>query len=203
MRHFAQITQTHHHAPIEGLSQEERKDKIKAEAHSHREQVNHSLKILRTTTSNPEKRTHVQIVKERLSIITKLTKKYSFVTVSLNSLSKVEHEIHKAEISLKEELKIPNPAELITEIKKMKEAGQYRQVESLLIHCITSSEESTTFGAPVWYYEQLAEVFHLQDAYAKEVATIERYLRKEVGPNQSRSKLYKMLDEARKLSPTK
>lgn len=180
--------------------------KIKAEASHHTNMVNNSLKVLRSTDCPSQKRTHLQIVKERLSSVKSLTKDHNFLKVSVETLSRVEHEIHKAERDLHHEHKsgvthIPNPTQLIKQIKVLKSEEQYSEAAQLLMHCIKTSEQVTAkgFGVAPWYYEQLAEIFHIQKEYSKEVTILERYLRRDKSPGQGRAKLFKRLDEARRL----
>ncbi len=204
MRHFFKPTHTHQHPAIEGLNEADRKDHIKAEAHHHRELVNHSIRVLRTTQNISEKRTHLQILKERLSAIKKLTKQHDFLKVTTESFAKVEQVIFEVESSILKvsqsmSAHIPNPAELIKEIKIMKEQQMYPQLEKLLVHCITTSEEATIFGASPWYYEQLADIYREQQKHKKEVMVLEQYLKKSKAPNHNRANLYKRLDEARTL----
>ncbi len=204
MRNFFKPKQSHQHPAIEGLTAEDRKDHIKAEAHHHRELINNSLRVLRTTNDIPTKRTHLQILKERLSAIKKLARNYEFLKISADSLGKVEQVVFEVDTSLLKTNKsgsahLPNPAELIKEIKAMKEQQKFDQLERLLIHCITTSEEATSFGASPWYYEQLADIYREQKAHKKEVIVLEKYLRKSKAPNHNRASLYKRLDEARAL----
>ncbi len=204
MRNFFKPKQSHQHAAIEGLTAEDRKDHIKAEAHHHRELVNNSLRVLRSSNDIATKRTHLQILKERVSAIKKLARSYEFLKISPDSLAKVEQVIFEVETSLLKtntsgNAQMPNPAELIKEIKAMKEQQKYAELEKLLIYCITTSEKATSFGASPWYYEQLADIYREQKAHKKEVIVLEKYLRKSKAPNHNRSNLYKRLDEARAL----
>lgn len=206
MKNFANmIRQMKKNVPHEP-TYEERVAKIKAEASHHTNMVNNSLKILRTTSCPSEKRTHLQIVKERLSSVKSLTKNHNFLKVSDETLSKVEQEIYRTEQALHQDHQsgvthIPNPTQVIKQIKVLKGEEKYTEAAQLLMQCIKTSEQITVQGIGVapWYYEQLAEIFHIQKEYSKEATILERYLRRDRSPGPGRSKLYKRLEEARRL----
>lgn len=206
MRPFSNLFRDKHQQKQSQLEKELAVAKAKANASHHREVVNSSLKVLRNSDCPKEKRKHVQIVKERLSSINKMTKEHPFITVSTQAMAQVEKEIHRVEAELQNfvdngDTHQLNPAEMIQQIKLHKSQENYNEAAKLLMHCISSLEEACAPGMGIspWYYEQLAEIFRHNKEYAKEVSVIERYLRRDRSPGQGRSKLYKRLDEARRL----
>ncbi len=209
MRHFAQIFRSQKQRSGDHSAHADTVARIKAEASHNTTLVNNSLKVLRTTKSLSEKRTHLQILKERISTVKVLTQKHDFLKVSPESMKKVENEIFRVERELHHKnssglTHIPNPKQLISQIKKLKEEGRYIEAGKLLMHCIDVSEKVTAgaFGIAPWYYEQLSEIFRIQKEYAKEVAILEKYLRNDKSPSKSRSALYRQLDEARRFQET-
>ena len=87
----------------------------------------------------------------------------------------------------------------VDDVKNLKRGGKLEEAERLLLRLLEATEEesSVTGGVvPPWYSEQLAIIYRKQKDYAKEVATLERY----VGhPEALPTKLLDRLEKARAL----
>ncbi len=194
---------THHIHGVGNCSEPQNPLDVKRCAAELTSQINSSRKIVRDMKDPALRRTHLQLLKERLSSLHRLISKNKFLKVPAESLMMVEQEIFEAEKELNLQVKPDaqkNPQVLIGRINELKTKRMYDEAEQLLLHCISLSESSAkTLGISPWYYEQIAEIYRIKKEFAKEVTILERYLRKEKAPGTRRGHLYEKLKDARRL----
>ena|GEM_PF-967283 len=92
----------------------------------------------------------------------------------------------------------------VEDVEALKRANRLDDAEKLLLELVAANEaeaEITKWGVPPWYYEQLAIIYRKQNAIAKEVAILKRYLAKTgrdaAEKNSLGSKLLDRLKKAR------
>ncbi len=196
----------HHHTAhrIHALPPEIEMLRIKTYAAELTARINESLKILR----NPQellstRRTHLQLAKERFSVIKKMLQEHRCITVSIEMLSAVESEIFAAETQLRQS-QLPgtsaNPIDLIERVRFLVKNNDFMEAEKVLLFCIETMEDAAgNVGTAPWYYEELCRIYRAQRQYAKEAKVLERYLRREKAPGTKRGHLYEQLKEVRRL----